>query len=181
MQVKFLTATLAAVLCTALGQAGPVRDRIQERRNPPPATFSSQTQTRSAQSLTVTPAGTVATSSYSTATQTQVTFGGGAVDALDEVNAARAARGLPPFLRDEALTHGALQAARFRAQMRLEGHTMNDFQFLPPGANAGASGCAAWHPTLGWGACATYESYRSAGAAWSYGADGRRYMHLFVR
>src|SRR5262245_29475531 len=38
---------------------------------------------------------------------------GGAVDALDEVNATRANRGLPPFVKDDGLTVGAMNAARF--------------------------------------------------------------------
>lgn len=101
--------------------------------------------------------------------------------ALAEVNAVRAQRGLPPYTEDPALTTAAEGAAEFRAARLIAGHTANDFAFVPAGTNAAAAGCAAWEPSLGWGSCCTYESYRYAGAAWRMGADGRRYMHLFVR
>lgn len=102
-------------------------------------------------------------------------------DALDEVNAARAAKHLPPFVRDAGLTQGAAGAATYRAEHKIAGHTRNDFAFLPPYVKADAAGCAAWHPRDGWGACCTYDKYKYAGAAWCVGKDGRRYMHLFVR
>lgn len=102
-------------------------------------------------------------------------------DALDEVNAARAARGLRPFVKCPDLTAGALNVADFRAARRITGHTANDFAGLPGGTMASASGCAAWHPENGWGACCTYETWTHAGAAYAIGQDGRRYMHLFVR
>jgi hypothetical protein len=102
-------------------------------------------------------------------------------DALAEVNAARAARGLKPFKKDADLTAGAINVADFRAARLIEGHTGNDFAGLPEDCTAAAAGCAAWEPSLGWGACCTYENYRYAGAAWAMGRDGRRYMHLFVR
>jgi hypothetical protein len=102
-------------------------------------------------------------------------------DALDEVNAARARRGLPAFQRDEALFLAASKAADFRAARHIEGHTSNDFVFVPQGGHATAAGCAAWTPDWGWGSCCTYESWRYAGAAWAMGRDGRRYMHLYVR
>jgi hypothetical protein len=105
----------------------------------------------------------------------------GATDALDEVNAARARRGLPAFQRDESLALAASKAADFRAARRMAGHTSSDFAFLPPGATATAAGCAAWTPGFGWGSCCTYERWRYAGAAWAMGRDGRRYMHLYVR
>lgn len=103
------------------------------------------------------------------------------VDALDEVNAKRAARGLRPFVRDDSLTQGALACAAARARMRLFGHTNNDFSYLPSGARASAAGCAAYEPSYGWMSCCTYDSYTYAGAAYVYGSDGKRYMHLFVR
>jgi hypothetical protein len=103
------------------------------------------------------------------------------VDALDEVNATRTARGLRPFLRDDNLTAGALNVAQFRAARLCAGHTSNDFSGLPAGVTASASGCAAWPASMGWGSCCTYENYRFAGAAWCMGRDGKRYMHLFVR
>jgi hypothetical protein len=101
-------------------------------------------------------------------------------DALAEVNAVRARRGLPPFVRDEGLTRGAINVARFRAERLIEGHTANDFAGLPRGVRASAAGCAAWHGD-DWGSCCTYERWRHAGAAWCRGRDGRRYMQLFVR
>jgi hypothetical protein len=103
-----------------------------------------------------------------------------AEDALDELNAARAGRGLAPYERDDNLTQAAKAAADFRASGLVAGHTSNDFAFLSAGSSASAAGCAAWHPSLGWGACCSYEGWSRAGAAWSMGSDGRRYMHLFV-
>jgi hypothetical protein len=102
-------------------------------------------------------------------------------DALAEVNAARAARGLKPFIKDAHLTAGAINVADFRAARLIEGHTANDFAGLPVSSTASAAGCAAWEPSWGWGACCTFENYMYAGAAWALGQDGRRYMQLFVR
>ena len=101
--------------------------------------------------------------------------------ALKEVNAARTARGLPPYVEDPLLTEAARAAATFRAERLIEGHTWNDFAFIPAGGFAAAAGCAAWQPEWGWGSCCTFERWRYAGAAWDTGRDGRRYMHLFVR
>jgi hypothetical protein len=103
------------------------------------------------------------------------------IEALDEVNAARASRGLPPFQYDERLTHAARACAQFRADRLIHGHTSNDFAFVPAGSYAPAAGCAAWEPSWGWGSCCTYDRYSHAGAAYAMGTDGRRYMHLFVR
>jgi hypothetical protein len=102
-------------------------------------------------------------------------------DALAEVNAARAARGLQPFVCDDGLCQAALSAAMYRAERCIEGHCQNDFAHLPSGCSATAAGCAAWNVGDGWGACCTYDSYTYAGAAAVIGRDGRRYMHLFVR
>ncbi len=102
-------------------------------------------------------------------------------EALDEVNATRASRGLPPFQYDEGLTRAAQACCQFRADRLIQGHTSNDFAFVPAGSFASAGGCAAWEPWMGWGACCTYEHYTYAGAAYAMGSDGRRYMHLFVR
>ncbi len=102
-------------------------------------------------------------------------------DALESVNAARARRGLRPFVKDDKLTLAAAGCADFRAARLIAGHTSNDFTALPPGGNASASGCAAWEPYMGWGACCTYDNYTYAGAAVAIGRDGKRYMHLFVR
>ena len=105
----------------------------------------------------------------------------GASECLAEVNAVRAARGLPPFVEDPALTAAARAAADYRAAHRLAGHTRNDFAFLADGVKADAAGCAAWAPDWGWGACCTFEKWKYAGAAWTPGTDNKRYMHLFVR
>ena len=110
---------------------------------------------------------------------TQVIAAG--TSALSEVNATRAARGLPPYIEDTNLTSAASAAAKFRAERLISGHTSNDFAFLPPGAFASAAGCAAWPQGMGWGSCATYDNYRFAGASYAIGRDGQRYMHLFVR
>jgi hypothetical protein len=100
---------------------------------------------------------------------------------LDEVNAARAARGLRPYILDENLARGASACAQYRAVRGIAGHTHNDFSFLPAGTSAPAAGCAAWPVGMGWGSCCTYDNYTYAGAAFCVGADGKRYMHLFVR
>ena len=102
-------------------------------------------------------------------------------DGLDEVNAARAARHLPAFRRDDGLTRAAGDAAAYRAAHRIAGHTRNDFAFLPDGTTARAAGCGALEDSWGWATCCTYERYTHAGAAWVRGKDGKRYMHLFVR
>jgi len=123
------------------------------------------------------PVGSAGASGISAGVSTSTSSG----SALDEVNATRAQRGLRPFILDPALAQGAQAAANYRAANRMEGHTSNDFAFLPPGSSAAAGGCAAWSPSMGWGACCTYDNYTYAGAGWAYGLDGRRYMHLFVR
>lgn len=105
----------------------------------------------------------------------------GAWDALAEVNAARMRRGLRPFIYDPNLARAAAGCADWRAARLVAGHTSNDFAALPPGVNASSAGCAAWTPDWGWGACCSYENYTYAGAAFTVGRDGRRYMHLFVR
>ena len=101
-------------------------------------------------------------------------------DALAEVNAARAKRGLPAFRRDEALTKGAKAAAAYRAEHRIAGH-YRDFSFLPEGATAKAAGCGALPPSWGFQACCVYERWTYAGAATAKGKDGRLYHHIFVR
>lgn len=103
-----------------------------------------------------------------------------AVEALQEVNALRARRGLRPFLPSNGLMRGAMACASARAAARLFGHTPSDFAYLPLGVTADAAGCAAYPPELGWLSCCTNENYTYGGAAWAMGADGKRYMHLFV-
>lgn len=103
-------------------------------------------------------------------------------NALDEVNAERAKRGLPAYIHSPELAQAALEAAKRRASRLIEGHLPeSDFTCLASGAHAEAAGCAAWEPSWGWGSCCTYDNYTYAGAAWVMGSDGRRYMHLFVR
>lgn len=102
-------------------------------------------------------------------------------DALAQLNAQRAARGLRPYQHDPLLAEAAARCAAFRAERRITGHTSNDFAFLQ-GVTAAAAGCAAWPQGIGFGACEMYApNYTHAGAAWVVGADGRVYCHLFVR
>lgn len=101
-------------------------------------------------------------------------------DALAVVNAQRAARGLPAFLPDPGLQLAAERAAAHRAASLMFAHTVNDFQFLPPGCSADAAGCAAYPASYGFMACATYDRYTYAGAASVLGRDGKTYHHLFV-
>src|SRR5437588_3519132 len=89
------------------------------------------------------------------------------IPALDEVNATRAARGLPPFQYDEGLSRAAQACSQFRADHLIQGHTSSDFAFVPAGSYASAAGCAAWDPSMGWGACCTYEQHAYAGAAYA--------------
>lgn len=107
-------------------------------------------------------------------------------DALAEVNATRAQRGLRPYTNDPVLNEAARKCAAWRAERLCEGHCalpQGDFTFLTPVYPVGscAGGCAAWEPSWGWGACATYDNYTYCGAAWVMGRDGKRYMHLFCR
>lgn len=127
---------------------------------------------------------TVQSASHSTTVETSKTVPENVQevnDALAEVNAARAKRGLRPFQHDPQLTQAALQCAQIRASRRIAGHLANDFAYLPAGTTARSAGCGAMEPSWGWGTCCTYENYTYAGAAWVMGADGKRYMHLFVR
>ncbi len=102
-------------------------------------------------------------------------------DALAEVNAARAARGLRPYVRCEGLTAAAIHVARFRAARLCAGHTASDLAAVPAGYTAAAAGCAALHPSWGFQSCCQYEHWTFAGAAWVRGRDGRLYCQLFVR
>lgn len=103
-------------------------------------------------------------------------------DPLTQLNAQRAARGLPPYIEDPALTAGAKAAASARAQAGQFAHTPNDFAYLPPGAVAHSAGCGCWHPGFGFMACNMDSvQYRFAGAGWARGPDGRVFCHLFVR
>lgn len=106
---------------------------------------------------------------------------GGYVEALNEVNAVRAARGLNALIPDAALTEAAGRCAQYRAARLVFGHTPNDFAFMPAGGFARAAGCAAYPPVDGWLSCCMWDRATYGGAAWVMGADGKRYMHLFVR
>lgn len=101
-------------------------------------------------------------------------------DGLDELNALRAARGLPAYVRDAGLTQAAGSCAVTRARTLCFGHLPNDFAHLPPGSRADASGCAAYPASYGWLSCAMWDRNTYAGAAWAMGMDGKRYMHLFI-
>jgi hypothetical protein len=106
---------------------------------------------------------------------------GSGTDGLDELNAKRARQGLYPFQRDEALTQAAEACAAYRAARRIAGHAPNDFAFLPPGTFADGAGCAAAEDSWGWLSCYMDDRRHAyAGAAWTRGSDGQRYMHLFV-
>lgn len=158
---SFLTVLVLFTLSVTTADAGPVRNR---RAAQPAYARTTRTTTVS------TPA---ATASVSTTTET-------GADALAQVNAQRAARGLRPFLRDEGLSQAANRCAAFRARHGLFGHTGNDFSFVV-GGGASAAGCAAYPASYGFMACCTYENYTYAGAASVVGADGRSYHHIFVR
>lgn len=121
------------------------------------------------------------TAAAPTVKQSLTVASAGSDDALDEVNAYRAKRGLPPFKHDPQLTIAAKRAAETRAKALWDGHLSNDFACLPTGATADAAGCGALEDSFGWGTCCMDDNYSHAGAAWVRGSDGRRFMHLFVR
>lgn len=106
--------------------------------------------------------------------------GDAAVDALAEVNAERARRGLPAFLRDDGLTLAAKRCAETRARWGIRGHLANDFAALPSGSSAAAAGCGAVEPIFGFAACCTDGNYTYAGAATVW-VNGIRFNHIFVR
>ncbi len=181
MMLRCLLALLALTIVVVDSDAGPLRRRTatgQRYSNSPPVVVVPAASASSP----VSPATYTAYSSpLLIAGSESAAVSGASGDGLDEVNAKRVARGLPPFLRDDSLTHAAQACAAFRAQHGLFGHTSNDFAFLPAGAWANAAGCAAYPASYGWMSCCVYDNYTYAGAAWVMGADGRRYMHLFVR
>ncbi len=197
MTFRYTFALLALSVVALDSEAGPFRRRAQPANTCPSCAYPTSTYqyssspSPSCQSGTcpqpvagsvVVPASGV-TSYYSPVVPAAAVEAApaGAGDALDEVNAKRAACGLRPFLRDAALTQAARGCAAHRAQYGMFGHTANDFAFLPAGASAASAGCAAYPASYGWMSCCVYEDYTYAGAAWVPGSDGRRYMHLFVR
>lgn len=104
-------------------------------------------------------------------------------DAMDEVNAKRAQKGLRPLQKDPLLSQGAFECAKRRASRGIHGHLPeSDFSCLPPGANATVGGAGALEDSWGWETCA-YDStqYTVGGAAWVRGRDGLRYMSFFGR
>lgn len=107
----------------------------------------------------------------------------GSADAMDEVNAKRARKGLPPLQRDPLLCQAAYECARQRAARNIHGHLPeSDFSYLPSGAHATVGGAGALEDSWGWETCA-YDSmqYRVGGAAWVRGPGGLRFMHFFGR
>lgn len=162
-----LPAPIPTVVEAAAVEAAPVPSQVQ------PAPIPAQVQ----------PA-PIPAQVQSAAVQPSVTTVNGSDDALDEVNARRAARGLPAFIKDPGLTLAAAACAKVRAASFVDGHLggpMGDFGYLPAGVSASAAGCGALEPSWGWGTCCMDDHYTYAGAAWVMGANGKRYMHLFVR
>lgn len=107
----------------------------------------------------------------------------GSNDAMDEVNAKRAQKGLRPLQKDPLLCQGAYECAKRRASRGIHGHLPeSDFSCLPSGAQASVGGAGALEDSWGWETCA-YDStqYTVGGAAWVRGRDGLRYMSFFGR
>lgn len=177
MPFRALLAGLALAAAATAAEAGPFRRSVRTYYQP----YYQPTQPHAYYPTAMAPAAPAAETGVTPvggiATPVSVTEG----DGLDEVNAQRAARGLRPYMRDEGLTQAARACAAFRAAHRLFGHTSNDFAFVPPGSFASSAGCAAYPAGYGWMSCCVYENHNYAGAAWVTGADGKRYMHLFVR
>jgi hypothetical protein len=119
--------------------------------------------------------------SYGAQQSSEVQAVGESGDALDEVNTQRAQKGLRPYKRDEGLTEAAQKAAAYRAARRIEGHTSNDFAFLPSGCQAITAGCAAVTPGWGFLSCGRMDNHTYAGAAWVMGSEGKKYCHAFYR
>lgn len=172
----FLTLT-AVVLFGSNAFAGPIRDRIQENRDRRNGVSRVEHTTSATTRSVITPTGTVTRTTTAESTKATGVF---STSAMAEVNAARAARGLKPYIEDPALTQAAEACAQARAARGIKGH-FNDFSFLPPGTRAAAAGCGAMEASWGWNSCCTYEHHTYAGAAVIYGRDGKRYMHIFVR
>jgi hypothetical protein len=100
-------------------------------------------------------------------------------DALAEVNAERAKRGLKPYIHDPLLAKAALECAKQRASRLIHGHLPeSDFTYLPKevSVNGVVGGCAAWAD--GFGACAMYDNYTYCGASWVRGSDGLKYCQI---
>jgi hypothetical protein len=184
----FALAFALAMTFTTDAEAGPLRRRAQPVYQPAyQPIYQPALQPSSPMPATTTAPGFEYVSSYTpvatssdqnTGTVAATTSGS---DALDEVNALRASRGLRPFIRDDGLTQAAQSCAAFRAEHLMFGHTSNDFAFVPAGTVSSSAGCAAYPPSFGWMSCCVNDGYTYGGAAWVMGRDGKRYMHLFVR
>lgn len=173
--LRILFASVALLLVAADADARPwLRGRQQTCSSGSCSVTSSQS---AASSYSCVDGKCTITRTSSSETTTTFTNAG---DALDEVNAKRAARGLRPYLRDAGLTAAAQACAEHRAARGIRDHTPNDFAFLPPGCSASAAGCGGLDVSWGWASCCTYDSYTYAGAA-SVVVGGRRYNHIFVR
>ena len=193
MLFRSLLAGLALATVATDSEAGPFRRRAQPAYQPAaqpvyqapayqqPSAVVPSGEYVSYYSPTVTSADGVVTSSSPVAMPAAEASDGFAGDALDEVNAKRAARGLRPFVRDEGLMQAARACAAHRAAYGIFGHSSNDFAFVPPGTYASSAGCAAYPASYGWMSCCVYDNYTYGGAAYVTGRDGKRYMHLFVR
>ncbi|MFT3883181.1 MAG: CAP domain-containing protein [Gemmatales bacterium] len=177
--MRLMLALLALlVVSDAVVLAGPPR-RYRQRQTAPVWTESMPTQQPQVTTARYVDPSAPVTSSPTTSTTATAT---GSDDALNEVNAARAQRGLKPFLPDPVLNQAAQACAKQRCARHIDGHLPeSDFSYVPAGGSASAAGCGALEPSWGWGTCCTYDNYTYAGAAWVMGSDGKRYMHLFVR
>lgn len=185
MRLMFVLVALLVVADTTLQADSPRRSRQRRMTYVTPMNTTTQPMVLTEPSVTtvrqVEATTTDTTSTASTSTTTATTTKG-SDDALAEVNAERAKRGLRPFLPDPLLNQAAQACAQQRAARHIHGHLPeSDFRYVPSGGQANAAGCGALEPSWGWGTCCTYENYTYAGAAWVMGNDGRRYMHLFVR
>jgi hypothetical protein len=173
MKVRCSIALLALSTAAMDSEAGPFRRRAQPTYQTP--TYYQPTAPATTYTAHYTPASDIVSDAV------PLSSSAAAGDGLDEVNAKRAARGLRPFVRDEGLTQAAHACAAFRAARGMFGHTSNDFNFCPAGVSASSAGCAAYPASYGWMSCCVYDNYTYGGAAWVTGADGRRFMQLFVR
>jgi hypothetical protein len=180
MTFKNLSALLILVLCVADSHAGPPqRYRRSNAFEPTVTLLPSPTENSIRSTQSVAHSDSVRSNPETSRTNQDAVRGD---DALAEVNATRAQRGLRPYQPDPLLHQAAVACAKQRAARLISGHLPeSDFSYLPSGASAAAAGCAAWTSDWGWGSCCTFDNYSYAGASWVMGQDGRRYMHLFVR
>lgn len=184
---RVLLTGLALALAAASADAGPLRRLFGRGGCGGGASYQHQSYSTQSYRATASAGGCGVYQTQSSSSQSFQSYqaagfvAGGAQDALAEVNAQRAARGLRPFLPDPGLTVGAMRAAAERARRGLFGHLPNDFVMLPPGAHARAGGCAARGPGEPFAACCVLENWTYAGAATVVGPNGTAYHHIFVR